>query len=372
VNQIALKSARLVAKSLGIIIVLFVLAILVLALTHRSPPSTMALGVRGMGATTKAPPQLTLMTWNLGYAGLGKESDFFMDGGKGVLASDSATVAEHLRRIKKVLKEQPKEIYLLQEVDSASRRSYYIDEVQSITDGARSFYYSYALNFDVFFVPYPFMNPTGRVQSGILSLSKYKPMEASRLKLPGSMVWPVSAFVLERCMLVWRMEREDGKQWVIVNLHLSAYDPGGKLRQQQLPFVKGFAENEYKKGNYVILGGDWNNILPGIRPDQFVSEDKMPHIDTSLPDEFTPTGWHWAVPSEPTNRIDNTPYQPGKNYVTVIDGFLVSPNVRIEAVSVIPLGFKDSDHEPVTISVAAHDETAQNFDDVIDTTSSKQ
>jgi endonuclease/exonuclease/phosphatase family metal-dependent hydrolase len=173
------------------------------------------------------------------------------------------------------------------------------------------------------------------------------------LQLPGSMFWPVSAFVLDRCMLVSRIKRENGKQWVIVNLHLSAYDPGGKLREEQLTFVKKFAEDEYKKGNYVILGGDWNNILPGIRPDQFDSQDKEPPNYRSLPEDFTPSGWHWGIPSAPTNRVDNTPYQPGKNYVTVIDGFLASPNVRIETVSVIPLGFKDSDHEPVIISVGA-------------------
>jgi endonuclease/exonuclease/phosphatase family metal-dependent hydrolase len=352
-NQIVLRSTRLIGKTLGFVIVVFVLVILALALTHRTPPFTMALGIGGNGATAKAPPHLTLMTWNLGYAGLGKESDFFMDGGKGVLAKDSATVVEHLRRIKQVLEEEPKNIYLFQGVDFASRRSYYINEVQSITDEARSFYQSFALNYDVLFVPYPFTNPTGRVHSGILSLSKDKPTEATRLQLPGFMFWPVSAFVLDRCMLVWRMEREDGKQWVIVNLHLSSYDPGGKLREQQFIFVKDFAEHEYKKGNYVILGGDWNNILPGIGPDQFVSEDKKPGIDMLLADEFTPRGWHWGVPSDPTNRIDNTPYQPGKNYVTVIDGFLVSPNVHIQSVATVALGFRDSDHNPVVVEVVA-------------------
>jgi endonuclease/exonuclease/phosphatase family metal-dependent hydrolase len=353
VKHFVLRNPRQLAKTLGSLIVVFVLVIVVLALTHHRPTSIMVLEIGGTGATAKAPSRLTLMTWNLGYAGLGEEADFFMDGGKEVLARDSATVAEHLRRIEQVLDAQPEDIYLLQEVDTASRRSYYINEVQSITDRARGFYDSFALNFKVFFVPYPFTNPTGRVRSGILSLSRYKPKEAARMQLPGSMLWPVSAFVLDRCMLVMRMEREDGRQWVIVNLHLSAYDPGGKLRAQQLPFVEGFAEDEYRKGNYVVLGGDWNNILPGIRPDQFMSQDEQPPLEQLLPGDFTQSGWHWGVPSAPTNRIDNTPYRPGKNYVTVIDGFLVSPNVRIETANVIPLGFKDSDHEPVTTSVAS-------------------
>ena len=293
------------------------------------------------------------MTWNLGYAGLGEEADFFMDGGNGVLAKNRATVAEHLRHINEVLGQEPKDIYLLQEVDIAWRRSYYFNEVQLFTRQTQRFYYSYALNYEVYFVPYPFTNPTGRVQSGILSLSKYKPTEAARLQLPGAMFWPVSAFVLDRCMLVWKLEQGDGQQWVIANLHLSSYDPGGKLRREQLAFVRGFAENEYSKGNAVILDGDWNKNLPGIRSDQFASEDRKPYFDFSLPAEFTPAGWHWATPQAPTDRIDNKPYQPGKNYVTVIDDFLVSPNVQIESVATVPLEFRDSDHDPVVVDVVA-------------------
>lgn len=58
-NQIVLRSTRLVGKTLGFVIVVFVVAILALALTHRTPPVTMALGIGGNGATAKAPPLST-------------------------------------------------------------------------------------------------------------------------------------------------------------------------------------------------------------------------------------------------------------------------------------------------------------------------
>ena len=45
---------------------------------------------------------------------------------------------------------------------------------------------------------------------------------------------------------------------------------------------------------------------------------------------------------------------PGKTYVTVVDRFLVSPNLQIESVDVIPLNFKDSGREPVSILIAAY------------------
>ena len=36
--------------------------------------------------------EMELLCWNIGYGGLGKESDFFMDGGKNVKAADEETV----------------------------------------------------------------------------------------------------------------------------------------------------------------------------------------------------------------------------------------------------------------------------------------
>lgn len=39
---------------------------------------------------------------------------------------------------------------------------------------------------------------------------------------------------------------------------------------------------------------------------------------------------------------------PGENYVGVIDGFVVSPNVQVQSVTTTDLGFEYSDHHPVT------------------------
>jgi endonuclease/exonuclease/phosphatase family metal-dependent hydrolase len=192
----------------------------------------------------------------------------------------------------------------------------------------------------------------GRIRSGFLSLGDYQPREATRIQLPGTVRWPISTFVLDRCLLVWRLPRKGGKPWVVINVHLAAWDADGSLRRQELAFLRDFALNEYHQGYFVVIGGDWNSVLPGIGLDQFPSQDQPSQYLKDLPQDLFPAEWHWGVPTaHPTNRQINTPYEPGKTYVTVIDGFLVSPNVRIESVAVIPLNFKDSDHEPVTISV---------------------
>lgn len=65
---------------------------------------------------TSSETELRVMTWNLGYAGLGEESDFKTDGGDMLLPPSKAIVEKNLTGIKATLKENPADIYLLQEV----------------------------------------------------------------------------------------------------------------------------------------------------------------------------------------------------------------------------------------------------------------
>ena len=323
-------------------------------MAHNKPPPKLAIAIQHSDRPGKWPKQLNILTWNLGYAGTGEEADFFLDGGHDVVAKNKATVLRHLTNISKTLRENPEDVYFLQEVDLRSRRTYQIDELAFLADGLREFAYSFAFNHNVWFVPYPFTRPMGQVRSGLMTLGAYRPAEATRVRLPGSFPWPISSFGLDRCLLVWRLPREDGNVWVLINLHLSAWDANGEIRSQELVFLKDLAVAEYNLGNYVVIGGDWNSVLPGVRLDQFSSRDKPSRYLKTLSQEAFPKEWHWGIEtSHPSNRQVSAPYVPDTTYVTIIDGFLVSPNVRIESTGVLALNFKDSDHEPVTISVAA-------------------
>ena len=88
--------------------------------------------------------EYTALSFNTGYAGLGKESDFFMDGGKSVRTTRELT-EKNLEGIKGFLSSESPDFVLLQEVDRDSKRTYGIDETQQITDllGKSS---SFALN----------------------------------------------------------------------------------------------------------------------------------------------------------------------------------------------------------------------------------
>lgn len=309
------------------------------------------LPIEGECQEAKWPDHLSLLTWNLGYGGTGAEASFFMDEGRDVLAKDKKTVLAHMQKIVTVLQQHPSDLYFLQEVDRDSRRTYGVDEIHLITASLKQHCSSFALNHRVPFIPYPYTQPLGRITSGILSLAACAPRQSSRVQLPGSYQWPNSAFHLQRCLLISRLPRQDGKEWVGINLHLEAWDEGG-MRKAELTRLKEIAINEYERGNFVVIGGDWNSVLPGVELDHFPTTGEPNAHTMKLPQDFFPPDWRWGVSlAHPTSRRNNAPYHEGETYVTTIDGFLVSPNVQVDAVKVIQLNFVDSDHEPVTIAL---------------------
>ena len=65
---------------------------------------------------------------------------------------------------------------------------------------------------------------------------------------------------------------------VLVNSHMSAYDEGGVIRSQQLEMLTSFMAEEYKKGNWVIIGGDFNHVLGEEYLDAFPSQQVVPVV----------------------------------------------------------------------------------------------
>lgn len=294
---------------------------------------------------------LSVISWNIGYAGLGEDADFFMDGGENVKSADQDTVTANLLGIFKTLynDDNPASIYMLQEVDENSTRTYGINEKEYL-----GLYNSaYALNYSCPFVPYP-LPPIGRVNSGLLTTSLYDMEHSERISLPCPFSWPVSTANLKRCLLVSYLPIEGtNSRLVIVNLHLEAYDDGeGKIAQTNQ--LRDFIQSEYEKGNYVIAGGDFNQVFPG-------GIDKYPnnHPDLWEPgvieNDIVPEGWTLAYDlNTPSCRLLNQPLNPDDTANTqyyVIDGFILSPNLELVSVQTLDAGFKNSDHNPVRLEV---------------------
>ena len=298
--------------------------------------------------------ELKVLSWNIGYAGLGKESDFFMDGGEHVKAADEAMVRRYLSEIAKTVTAGDYDLIMLQEVDTDSARTFHINEAETLASGDTY----HALNYSCPFVPNPntlIIEPLGRINSGLLTVSDYSIGNAERHALPCPFSWPLRVANLKRCLLVSYLPIEGSdRQLVLVNLHLEAYDSGeGKIAQTRQ--LREFIQGEYEKGNYVIAGGDFNQVFPGsleIYPNDHPELWAVGALEeSSLPGE----GWQFAYDTEvPTCRLLNQPYDPKDTKNTqyyVIDGFILSPNLELIGVETLDMGFENSDHNPVSIHV---------------------
>ena len=178
----------------------------------------------------------------------------------------------------------------------------------------------------------------GKVESGLLSLTRHTPARVDRYSFPGNYSWPMRLFMLDRCFLVQRHPLSDGHELLIINTHNSAYDDGS-LRRQQMSYLRDFLLNEYRKGNYLIVGGDWNQTPFGFNPELPSHRFDTMNL-TYVEKDFPAPGWNWAFdPDLPTNRRVAVPYDKATSLTTVIDCFLLSPNIGIEEVETIDLIF---------------------------------
>ena len=346
---------------LALLVLLLALAALVLWLTVREyrPEAVEQLEVSSVLEPEAAAldQELNILSWNIGYAGLGAGSDFFMDGGKDSRSADKEQVLEYLEGIRESMESAGADLAMLQEVDIDSGRTYRIDQRDYLSLGSEV----HALNYACDFVPIP-LPPLGRVYSGIYTTAPSLDISNSqRISLPCPFSWPVSAANLKRCLLVSYIPIEDSdKELVIVNLHLEAYDDGaGKIAQTNM--LKSIMEGEYAKGNYVVAGGDFNQIFPGgleVWPNTH-PENWVPGV---LEEDMLEEGWSFAYDLEvPSCRLLNQPYDPEDSENTqyyVIDGFIVSPNVELLDVETLDLGFENSDHNPVMLSISLASQAA--------------
>ncbi|MEG0995810.1 MAG: endonuclease [Clostridia bacterium] len=351
-----MRAGRFLLKLLGAVAAAAVLAVAgllaYLTMTEYKPadvePLVIAQGARQQELRTGM--MLKMITWNTGYAALDRTADFFMDGGTMVRAQSEAQVRENLSEMLSMLAAQKADVYLLQEVDQASYRSYYVNQAAYYQHGlslSTAFAYHYLCDF----VPYPWP-PIGKVASGLLTCSALSTTKAEREALPVPFSWPMRVANLKRCLLIERIPVSDtGKELVLINLHLEAYDDGEGKAAQTEQLMRTML-TEYRKGNYVIAGGDFNQTFEGA--------PSYPEVDISgwrpglLRNSDLPTGFRYVFDADsPTCRLLNAPYGGTRKgtQLYVIDGFIVSDNIKVNNVETIDLNFRSSDHNPVALQI---------------------
>ena len=136
---------------------------------------------------------------------------------------------------------------------------------------------------------------------------------------------------------------------MLINLHLEAYDDGvGKVAQTKM--LREVLQAEADAGHYVIAGGDFNQTFDDIDISRFPLQEGMwaPGI---IADEDFGAGWQFCMDADtPTCRSLDRTYRDADHehfQYYVIDGFIVSDNIKIDSCRTLDLGFTAADHNPV-------------------------
>ncbi len=351
-----LKKAFRIVLLFVLVIALYLIGVILYGTITEYKPTpetnTIAIVDGNVLPSTQIDSTINLMIWNLGYGGLGKETDFFYDGGKMVRAPREIWDKDFKGQLNMLTSNDTIDFFMLQEIDLNSSRSYHVNQYDSVNHVLSNYAASFGMNYDVNFVPVPYTKPMGKVTGGLATFSKYQPTESKRYQYPGKFPWPTRIFFLDRCFLAQRYPLAGGKELVLINTHNSAYDETGEIKNAEMQYLKSFVEAEYKKGNYVIAGGDWNQCPPTYKKDFFAPiggyDGFMP---PAMSYDYTPENWLWAYdPATPTNRHVETPLN-DKTFKTLIDFYLISPNLELKVIKTIDTQFEYSDHQPVLMQV---------------------
>ena len=148
-----------------------------------------------------------------------------------------------------------------------------------------------------------------------------------------------------------------GKELVCVNLHVEAYDDGeGKKAQTEQ--IRAFLQSEYDKGNYVIAGGDFNQTFSNVDTSAYPVHSEIPNVWTPGIIDVNDIGSDFQCLMDSTvptcrslDKAYNSVEDKSNFQYYVIDGFIVSNNVKVDEMNTQFTMFAPSDHNPVVLKI---------------------
>lgn len=325
------------------ILIFFILIIGFVLITEFSPQNGEELKVIGKETKTlKVGDTVKILTYNIGHLVSDSKATCYLEGGTMVKAESKTVVQDNLEGVKKVIADSKSDIVALQEVDYKSNISHLVNEYIELANDYEGVS-SIALLQNTY-VPYPVDDAVGKVKTGITVMSRFN-FASCRINLFEDYDFPERLFMPKKCIQkqIISLEESD-KKLVVLNVELDDYDDG-HVRERQLKILKDEMEKEYSKGNYVVVAGDFNMTFPDIDNTNNV---KGEYVITSIDKEFLPEGWSFAIDKMlKTFRLRDEAYNAETSFTSIVDGFIVSPNITVKSTKTIDTEFKYSNHNPV-------------------------
>lgn len=349
-------------KILRVFIVLIVLFILVFAgylsylfFSYHRLPDNQAIEIKQAQKATDEnndKKEYKITTFNIGYAANPHNYSFFMDGGKYARGFSKQNVAQNLAGIIKQVKQTQADFVLLQEVDSDATRSYHIPQEKHIMQAMPEMNAAFALNYDSAYLFYPFTEPIGKSQSGLLTLSRETIHQSTRYQLP--IETNLNKFTDYDRAFTISLIATTPKPLALINVHLSAFTKDQSIQAAQIKKLAKYMQLYQQKGYGVIVGGDYNHDVLGDTPSLFGTKKQTltwthPFPKDDLPAGFTLVNQDIVAAKIPSVRANDRPFTKD-SYVNLVDGFIVSEDIQVNHLKVWDHHFQYSDHNPVTMT----------------------
>ena len=155
-------SIRMLSAMAGLFLLAFIIFLIFLTVTRYHPARVEQLVMKGkQSQSILNNDTFTFMSWNIGYAGLGREMDFFYEGGRRVKPEKEEFRKDLQGILRTIGSNDTLDFIFIQEADINSKRSHYTDEASELAKILSDHCFAFAKNYDCRYVPVPMYDPMG-------------------------------------------------------------------------------------------------------------------------------------------------------------------------------------------------------------------
>lgn len=341
-------------KILAVILIICVVAALVLGIvlwcTEYKPSERESLSYNSRGSRgLYSGREINIIEWNIREGITGRDDDSYKEGGKMTESNGSKAVYENLLGIAETLNYYDADIYIIDNVDTASKGTMNIDEASYISS-KMNLVPLFAYDKKVKYTPYPWPFE-GNANKGNMMLSHFGLSSLERVALPyKNTQFPLHLVAEKPGAMVAKIPLSNSDSSLVL---INATPEKGLIANEtstdaQLDTILKLAYDEYANGeNYVIVASSFNRLLDD---NTTINNNSIP-----LPSKFNielNEGWSLVYDeTKPTTRSLNSPFSSDSDNINtyITDGYIVSPNVDVNSIETIDEEFFYAAHNPVRL-----------------------
>lgn len=238
---------------------------------------------------------IKVLVWNVQYAASRKHR-FFYDGGTAVHVPREDVEAT-IDAISAVIRREEPDLVLLQEVDRGSDRTHRIDQHAALLQAVPYPCHASTPYHRVGYLPHPGHEHLRRVDMHLSIFSRYRLGDLERVQLPLlDEPWWRRVMNLRRALMVAELPVEDGRTFVAMNTHLSAFSRGDGTLGRQMEVLDRFAALAETGKQPWLLAGDLNALPPGDDPSR-LGADADQYAEAVTPAQRLFDRYNSAVPA---------------------------------------------------------------------------